>query len=153
MVKKTLHPDISTLPERELRRLTLFGEVRGEPLDGIAGVSSVLDNRIKDGRWGPTLASVVGAWAQFSCLWPELGGANFNAVLGAARAIQRDDLSPTLLLLGYIGDGTANGVIPDLTHGATHYHTSNLDPRPMWTKPPAWVTARLGHHVFYKGVA
>lgn len=40
---------------------TLAQEVRGEPLDGQKAVAHVLINRVKDGRWGKSLASV--------CLW------------------------------------------------------------------------------------
>ncbi len=58
------------MTERDVVALTLYGEVRGEPLEGQLAVASVLLNRKADGRWGQTFTSVCRAPWQFSCWNP-----------------------------------------------------------------------------------
>jgi spore germination cell wall hydrolase CwlJ-like protein len=39
-----------------------------------------------------------------------------------------------------------------MTNGATHYHTDSLVPLPAWALGNS-PCARIGHHLFYRGIA
>lgn len=127
----------------EVGRRTAWMEARGETAVGWTGVLHVLLNRVKDGRWGKTLAEVCLAPEQFS-------GWNTKDPnrIEMARVADNDPL------LGAIGDGldaALSGLMPDPTDGATHYCRFDLDPMPDWTVG-ATLTRRIGNHNFYKDV-
>ena len=133
----------------------LYGEARGEPVEGQIAVANVINNRVKDRRWGTTVHSVLGAWAQFSCLWPQLGGLNYQSCLDFAGVLERgDDVgeAQNLLIdqLLWICHGVLQGALIDNTYGATHYHADYVNP--FWNKKPAVKVATYGRHLFYTHV-
>lgn len=146
-----LDPLLRALSPLDLFLCTLYGEARGETLEGQTAVACSIVNRVRDGRWGPTLSDVLRSWAQYSCLWPTLGGANYSSVLKFAQRIsQPQTLSRVEKQLSWIMNGTLQESLIDLTANSTHYHTTSLPP-PYWTKD-AIRTGQWGRHYFYTNV-
>ena len=133
--------------------LTIYGEARGEPIEGKIAVANVLRNRRRSGRWGTSYASVCLAPLQFSCWTPKGGAENYAT------------LSELADRLGYAGTpddpvvrecyGVAAGLeawIRDNVAGATHYHVATMRTVPKWAAGRDPV-ARIGDHLFYAGIA
>ena len=121
---------------------TIWGEARSQGPDGMAGVAHTIINRAWKQTWyGRTYAEVCLKPFQFSC-WNE-NDPNRSKIL----SLQYDDL-PLLMALSAAALSLA-GEIPDLTSGATHYHTSGI--APDWSEGKA-PTIRIGDHLFYNNV-
>ena len=110
--------------------LNVFFESRGEPFTGQLSVAQVTMNRAGDDP--AKLCKVVHAPKQFS--WTSqknrkkpAGDAWDQAKHVAGLAIQND--------------------LPDLTNGATHFHTKHVSPK--WRHMLAR-TLTIGSHIFYK---
>lgn len=109
--------------------LNVFFESRGEPFEGQLSVAQVTMNRA--GADPAKLCKVVKAPKQFS--WTSRkrkqpsGDAWDQAKHVAGLAIHND--------------------LPDLTNGATHFHTKQV--RPKWRTMLA-KTLTIGSHIFYK---
>ena len=121
---------------------TLLQEARGEPLEGQTAVAHVLKNRLKDGRWGHSLAEVCLWRGQFSG-WYMPSDPNFAY---ACRLSDNDlGLLKMLALMQSVLDST-----DDPTNAATHYVN-------LAVVHPSWVQnaihcGKFGHHDFYRGV-
>lgn len=126
----------------EIAVRTLFGEARGEPVEGQRAVAHVLLNRVKEGRWGRTLATVCLARAQFSC-W-NASDPNREQI----AAVAEDD--PVLQTLRAVLNDARNE--PDPTNGASHYFAVSMNRPPRWSES-AKFCGRIGGHLFYKDVA
>lgn len=129
---------------------TLYGEARGEPIDGKIAVAWVIRNRASRSRFAGALLGHDGAvdkvcrapW-QFSC-WNE-GDPNRPLLLALREDQCRGEYG--------VATNVLDGLVADPTCGADHYHTIE---RPAWAQawPPDWAatmaeTARFGGHVFY----
>lgn len=133
--------------------LTLWGEARNEPVEGIVGVANVIRHRqLKTGHAWKT---VVHQRLQFSCWWPQGGAANYERVIALARKLVTGQAvtSSSWHECLWVAEGIIAGRIRDNVQGARHYLTTAL----FEAKPPAWakggrVVARLGHHTFLAGV-
>lgn len=127
---------------------TLFQECRGEPLAGQKAVAHVLVNRIKDGRWGPTLGSVCLARSQFSAWGPVTpSNANMRANFRASCALADD--APELIAFAALIQAALDGE-PDPTNGATFYYAASI-PAPDWAKT-ATPCGRFGGQLFFRNV-
>ena len=122
---------------------TVFGEARGEPVEGQIAVAHVVRNRQADSRYPASVAGVVKQPWQFST-WNE--NDHNRAVIERA-----DEDTPGFLLAVEVAARVLRGDVADPTHGATHYHADWIAP-PRWADPSK-VTARIGRHVFYRGIA
>lgn len=120
---------------------TLYGECRGEPEEGQRAVAHVLWNRMRDGRWGKTIAAVCLARLQFSCWNPSDAQRPLMAVL-------QDD-NPTLQKLAAILAEAETGEDP--TKGATHYFSDTMIQPPSWSVG-ATLCRKIGHHSFFRDV-
>ena len=142
---------MADLTDLQYFALTLYGETRGEPIEGQIAVGCVIRNRVEadlhgDGRpdwWGEGYTGVCLAPWQFSCWWET--GPNSERVYAAAAG------GPVPAELAAIADGVLAGRLADITGGATHYLTAAR----LKIAAPAWVaalreTARIGHHVFFR---
>lgn len=142
-----------TLSDRQAVALTLFGEVRGEGLEGQIAVASVLRNRLLDGRWGRSYAAVCLAPWQFSC-WND---ADPNRPRLDALAAQLADphapapADPALQRCLWLADGLVAGVLPSTVKRATHYYAVAIRETPRWAKAGALV-GRVGNHLFFERV-
>jgi len=144
-----------TAPERIVLALTIFGEARGEPIDGQLAVASVIGNRVADGRWGRSYTAVCLAPYQFSC-W---NTSDPNKALLDSLAAQCVDPSQAATLRAntvlqrclWIADGLLAGVVPSTVRHATHYYATTLRDTPRWAKVGTLV-GRVGNHVFFEHV-
>ena len=126
---------------------TLFGEARGEPIEGIMGVAAVIANRTHAQRpnWGLTVEEVCKKPKQFSCWNTPVRPAdekNLKALLEVGPE------TPVFTQCVNIARKTLNGDLVDPTGGANHYFN------PAAAQPDFAVgqvpTAVIGHHVFLR---
>ena len=159
MHARTLAPTLAQLDGYGLVYVTLWGEARGEPVEGQIAVAHVIRNRLHSGKWfgGVNYHDVLERWAQFSCLWPQLGGLNYQGVLDQAGVYQREETLPGAqgrlqAQLQWVVGGVLDSLIMDNTSGSTHYYSKYIE-APAWTRPPAVRMTELGRHVFFTGVS
>ena len=136
---------IVTLEDLLIMARTIWGEARGESPDGRLAVGWVIRNRVtQHHRREITIAGVCTEPFQFSC-WLE----NDPNRMKLLTIDCKDDLF-RLCMMSAIQALIPGGV--DITHGATHYHVTNM------ANPPQWAighspTAIIGDHSFFKGIA
>lgn len=130
--------------------LTLYGEARGEPIEGIIAAGCCVRNRVHDtrARWGTSYRAVCLQPAQFSAWWE--AGSNQQTLLDAAHLLIAGDPPPALLeQCAWVALGVSRGALVDIVKGANHYHVATLNPRPSWAAGHTPVVQK-GHHVFYR---
>lgn len=119
---------------------TIWGEARGEGLQGMQAVANVVMNRVNAASWyGASIKDVVLKPYQFSC---------WNANDPNRAKIDRlsiEDLAASGAL--NVARQVISGKLKDITGGATNYHATSVN--------PAWAakmtkTVQIGNHVFYK---
>jgi len=118
---------------------TIWGEARGEPIEGMLGVAWTIKNRADRPRWPNTLIDVCLQPAQFSIWNPK--DPNFKKVIAAPLA------SPAFYRAVFVALGVVLGYLNDPTNGADHYHTKEIDP--SWNDNMT-VVAEIGNHIFYR---
>ena len=137
------------LPELDVLALTLWGEARGESLDGKAAVAWVILNRsrVRD----QSITDVCLAKLQFSCWWRVGGASNYAALDRLATGIShRTDA--LLDECRWVAEGVLKNVVLDRTHGADHYFAASMVPRPKWAATMRQ-TAAVGAHLFFTSQA
>lgn len=132
--------------ETDVLARTLWGEARGEGLDGMIAVAGVVLNRVRiakdhGGRywWGSNVIQVCQKPYQFSC-WNR-SDPNFQKL----QSVDEKDLYFAAALR--LARQALAGTLPDTTKGATHYHAKNASP--YWARGQAPV-AEIGNHIFYR---
>jgi len=143
---------LAPLPDEAVHALTLYGEARGEPIEGLIGVSCAIRNRVRDGkqRWGGDYRAVCLQKAQFSCWSPKGGEANHKTVLDAALLLlDKRPVPPLLEQCAWVALGVSKGALLDTVKGANHYHTVSMKPRPQWAQSYVPITQKASH-LFYK---
>lgn len=114
---------------------------------GMIAVGNVVINRARSGAWysgGSIIGAALKRW-QFSA-WNE-NDPNREIIENLEPGQGDAVFDRAYELAGYL----LKGSLADNTGGATHYHAD-------WLGTPDWastgtVTARIGGHTFYKGVA
>lgn len=145
----------AALSDFEAFWLTLWAEVRGEPIEGIVAVASVIRNRVGK-RFGASYRAVCLAPNQFSC-WNPGDDRNHVLLMERARLVVGDyaerstqPLDPMTRQLKYLAQGIMNGDLLDSTAGADHYLTKTR----FQSRPPEWAVDRtatfIGAHAFLK---
>jgi len=124
---------------------TIFGEARGEPLEGMEAVASVVLNRVKIAQkkerywWGNNIIGVCQKPYQFSC-WNK-NDPSYKRL----TTVTKDNTTFETCLK--ISASAVDGQLWDCTGGATHYHADYVSP--YWSvgeKP----TKKISRHIFYK---
>ncbi|MGJ8584964.1 MAG: cell wall hydrolase [Marinosulfonomonas sp.] len=136
---------LNTLPttqgDKEWRCLAeaLYFEARGESVRGQFAVAEVILNRVDSNRFPDTICKVIhqGTGRKFACQFTYTCDGHKETIL-EPKAWDRVGKVATLML---------NGAPRILTHGATHYHTKNVNPRWARVFP---LTATIGMHRFYR---
>lgn len=124
---------------------TIFGEARGEPIEGLEAVANVILNRArisaKKGRywWGNGIIGVCQKPYQFSC-WNR-GDPSYQRLISVT---EKNIHFATCLR---IARRAVIGALKDNTNGATHYHADYVSP--YWAKGETPVIT-IGRHIFYK---
>lgn len=149
---------VAALTDPQLVTLTIYGEARGEPIEGQIAVGCVIRNRVHVGRWGASYAKVCLAPWQFSCWRPEAGQANYETVVAAAEMLARSTTLPDDELLrqaAWVAQGVIGHWLIDTVRDATHYYAPDaMQPRgsvPRWAVGLVPV-AKKGRHLFFAGV-
>lgn len=129
---------------------TLYGEARGEGNMGIEAVACVVMNRVayskkRGGKywWGSTPKEVCLKKYQFSC-WND-GDPN--------RRLLERDMSGDIVygLCERIATKAVNGMLADITDGATHYLTEQGIKAASWDDRHTQ-HMKIGKHYFYKDI-
>lgn len=132
--------------------LTIWGEARGEGREGMRAVAHVIKNRRdspNDRRYGSTIRQVCTKPWQFSC-W-NANDPN-SKKLDPAKMEALNPATPdgnSWRVAKQIAYSVLAGVLPDITNGATYYHTKAVDP--SWDDDMKLV-ATVGRHLFYVDV-
>lgn len=152
MTRDELKTFLAPLTDDAILGLTLYGEARGEPIEGIIAVGQVIRNRTLDlnKRWPANVRQACLQKAQFSCWAPEGGPENHEAVLAAAQVLLLKEPAKALLeQCAWVALGIVREALSDNTKGSNHYHAVSMRPRPPWAQAYTPVTQK-GLHVFYK---
>lgn len=117
----------------------LYFEARGETVKGQFAVAEVIINRVSHSRFPTTLCGVInqGTGKKYQCQFT-------YTCDGQAERIHEPR---SYARVGKVARVVIDGNAPKLTNGATHYHTTAVNPR--WAKVYT-VTARIGVHIFYR---
>jgi hypothetical protein len=140
--------------------LTLYGEARGEPIEGKCAVASVVINRTKNpDRFGDTIRDVCLAPRQFSC-WNAGDDANHAKLMAMAERLKTGILGTdadgmALAECQFIATGYLKGILRSRCGDCDHYVTRQLFHSPS---RPAWIDTRdasaseefIGSQVFMK---
>jgi N-acetylmuramoyl-L-alanine amidase len=128
--------------------VTIWAEARGEGREGMELVAHVIKNRVDSPnkrRYGTGVAGVVTKPWQFSC-W-NVGDPNRarceNLMKGQAPTGRDGVAWNEAKKVAY---SVLIGALPDVTKGATYYHTAAVDP--SWNRDMRLV-ARVGRHLFW----
>ncbi len=129
----------------EITARTAMGESRGEGEQAMQAVMWTGVNRFNAKRWFSclTIAATFLRPKQYDCWMPN--DPNYSYITA---------ITPSIGLFAEAlkwAEGVINGMIPDPTLGATHYHDSSIAP-PDWTVG-ATKTLVAGRLTFYKDVA
>ena len=137
---------------------TVFGEASDQPRLGQAAVAHAILNRVHAGGYGDGISGVIHAPAAGTN--PKFGYHEFSpwntgrAKEGnpTAQNLSPDSKDPRLAKayrdIGDVVDKSYSGLIPDPTHGATHYYGYMPRP-PSWAAPLAKQnTVRIGGQTF-----
>lgn len=152
MTRDELRAFLQPLPDEAIVGLTVYGEARGEPIEGQVAVGCVIRNRLHDTkkRYGTRYRDVCLKKMQFSCFNPSDTDPNFRAVLRAAQTLlEKGTPDDALEQAAWVALGIHQHALTDNTKGANHYHTAALTPRPAWAQSYIPVTQK-GAHVFYR---
>ena len=121
---------------------TLFGEARGEAIEGKAAVANVILTRAKKGGWwGGNIEDVCLHPWQFSC-WNK-SDPNIHKI---KRATIADPLFHECLIVAHLA---VAGLLKDNTDGATHYVAAGVNPKWMRGLTPC---VTIGAHQFFNDV-
>lgn len=117
----------------------LYFEARGETVKGQFAVAEVISNRVKSARFPGSLCAVInqGTGKKYQCQFTYTCDGHAE-VIAEPRAFAR---------VGKIARLMMDGKVPALTEGATHYHTTAVNPR--WARVYTR-TAKIGVHLFYR---
>lgn len=142
-------------PDAEIDVLarTLWGEARGEGRAGMLAVAHVVFNRIAARSWwGRDVISVCKKPWQFSCWNANDPNRSGLLALTAANGLfaMATDAARTVAAAEH--DGTRHDSGADPTAGATHYYAPHAVALPKWARGRV-PCARIGRHLFFKGVA
>lgn len=147
MAKRT----VFFMTDNEIVGLTLYGEARGEPIEGIIAVGSVIRNRLQTHHLGArTYSAVCLALKQFSC-WNR-DNPEYKLLDGYREKVERGESLPDMYWHQclFIGSGIVSWDLRDNTKGATHYLRTDeyQSPEcPKWAREGR-VVATIGNHTF-----
>ncbi|WP_299970639.1 cell wall hydrolase [uncultured Roseobacter sp.] len=132
-------PDPQGGPELQCLAEALYFEARGETVKGQFAVAEVILNRVDSERFPGSACGVInqGTGKKYQCQFTYTCD-GYKEVIAEPRAYAR---------VAKVARAALDGRPPELTEGATHYHTTAVNPR--WSKVYT-KTAAIGDHIFYR---
>ncbi len=117
----------------------LYFEARGETVKGQFAVAEVILNRVSSSRYPNSLCGVInqGTGKKYQCQFTYTCDGHAEVIAEPAAFVR----------VGKVARAAMDGRAPELTDGATHYHTTAV--RPRWSRVFT-KTARIGVHLFYR---
>lgn len=142
MVTSSGQVQLDRLTEPQLLARCIWGEARGEPIQGKLAVAHVVLNRVKaQSHFGKTIRDVILKPWQFSCF--NQNDPNLAKILGLNAN------NPDLAYCQAVADIALLADNPDSTGGATHYHSTQAEP--SWASSKQMIfLCRIGNHLFYR---
>ena len=133
------------LTELDYLALTVWAEARGEGVQGMTHVASVIMNRVKSGKFGGhTIQGVVTKKKQFSCWNP--GDPNRSKLtIEHMNSLPQNSPDGKAWVHAVMAARLATTFKGDVTKGALYYHTHAVNP--SWAAKMQ-TTAIIGNHVF-----
>ena len=116
----------------------LYFEARGETVKGQFAVAEVIRNRVKSSRFPNSYCAVInqGTGKKHQCQFSYTCDGRAEVIAEPAAYAR----------VAKVARATIDGRSPDITNGATFYHTTAV--RPSWSRKFT-NTARFGVHLFY----
>lgn len=140
----------SLLPDETLA-LTIWGEARGESVEGQIAVANVIMNRWRNNpEKYKSVKEVCFEPKQFSC-WND-NDPNREKLRILSDQLDRGVVPSQIKQQLYIARGILGFNLLDNTKGSRNYVTRNLydsENRPSWAKHPITDPIRIGNHVFF----
>jgi spore germination cell wall hydrolase CwlJ-like protein len=126
-------------PEWQCLAEALYFEARGETVKGQFAVAEVIMNRVESERFPASACGVInqGTGKKYQCQFTYTCD-GLKEVIAEPRAWDR---------VSKVARAVLDGRAPELTDGATHYHTTAV--RPKWARVYTR-TAEIGVHIFYR---
>ena len=117
----------------------LYFEARGETVKGQFAVAEVIMNRVNSAQFPNSLCGVInqGTGRRYQCQFTYTCDGH-EEVIREKNAYVRGAKIARMVI---------DGAAPDLTQGATYYHTTAVSPR--WSRSFT-KTTRIGVHLFYR---
>ncbi|MCH5374850.1 MAG: cell wall hydrolase [Planctomycetes bacterium] len=117
----------------------LYFEARGETVKGQFAVAEVIKNRVQSSRFPGSFCAVInqGTGRKFQCQFTYTCDGR-KEVIAEPKAYER---------VAKVARAVIDGAVPDMTDGATHYHTKSV--LPSWARVYTR-TAKIGVHFFYR---
>ena len=129
----------------------IYWEARNQPFRGMVAVGQVTMNRVKDKRFPDTPCEVVEqgptkpSWKDPSVYYPVRHRCQFSWYCDGKSDEPLD--TDTFFESYVIAQDVLMGKYPDITEGATHYHSIMVEP--YWTSSLN-ETVQITDHIFYK---
>lgn len=109
-------------------------------------VAASLRNRVKAGRWEPTIAGVVLQAYQYSEFNDDVPD-NSNL----ERVVNKPETAPEIVTAAAAYDAVMADPNLDPSNQATHFYADGI-PTPNWAVAPAELAVKIGRVNFWKGV-
>ncbi|MCP3681585.1 MAG: cell wall hydrolase [bacterium] len=138
-----------TYSRKQLIAMTMYGEARGQSLNGQILVGFTLMNRWKHPnprRYGKTLHDICWKREQFDC-WKK-GNVNYKKMHKAMQTLIDMGVSKRMEQCMYLSSGVLTGHILDISKGANHFYATKTK-KPFWAKGHTPCVIE-GDHAFYK---
>jgi len=141
-------PELRELSEIEILALTIYGEARGESIEGQVAVGSVIRNR-KSNR--DSYHDICLKREQFSC-WNSTDS-NVGLLNGMAEILLRNQniTNTHYMQCFWVAEGIIKNLIKDNTNDAKNYLTNDLfhNNRPSWAKNLRAAPKEIGNQTFF----
>lgn len=133
--------------DRVLGIITIAAEASSESEECQQAIAGSFRNRVKAGRWEPSIAGVVVQRYQYSEFLPDAGD---NANL--ERVANLPDDAPEIITAANAYDTVMADPNFDPSGNATHFYADGILP-PKWAVAPARLTKKIGGISFFTNVA
>ena len=139
--------DLTKLSSNEILALTLYGEARGEIIDGQIAVACIIRNRTKSNNYNEVCLAreQLSCWNSNDPNYPILNEMASQLLMGQTI----DNIYWVRCL--WIAQGIISNYLKDITNGAKYYMTAKLfnsDASPNWAKT-SFNRKQFGTQIFF----